>query len=115
GAEAVEDHRRATGVAVSGAGGLLYEDALDEHLGDLVGRAKRLVAHTGLAVDAEADAHLPLGHVEQRLVAAGDRAAVEGDAEGSCGVIRLPRDALGLVDVGARLEGRARGPEDGEG
>src|SRR5699024_6729376 len=69
----------------------------------------RLLVDAGLAVDAQADRHRPVGHVEQGVLGAGQGAAVEGDAERAGGVVGLPGDALGGIEVGARLD---RGPGD---
>ena len=113
-AQAVDDHGGAAPITVGGALGLLGEDALDQQRSDLVGRSDRLVAHTGLAVDAQTHAHLPVGDMEEGLGGAGEGAAVEGDAEGARGVVGLPGDALRLVEVRAGLDRRAGDLEDGQ-
>src|SRR5699024_11161679 len=42
--------------------------------------------------------------MEQGVLRTGERGAVEGDAEGAGGVVRLPGEALGLVEIRARLD-----------
>ena len=108
GAQAIHEHRGPALVATLDALGLLGQEAFDQQRRDLVSRTDRLIAHARFAVDAQAHAHVARGHMEQRLGRAGQGGAVEGDAEGAGGVVRLPRDPLGLVQARAGLDRSAR-------
>ncbi|OUE28383.1 hypothetical protein BFL36_01440 [Clavibacter michiganensis] len=115
GAEAVEHGHDAGAAHVDPVRDLRgHEQVLHEQLGQAVrGRDVGLV-DAGLAVDPEADRHAPLGHREQRLVGARQRAAGEGDAHRAGARVGEAGDALGVVEVVARGGRGARGLEHGE-
>ena len=75
--KSIEDHRNSLRCRI----GLLLDQPVDERLGKLCRRRHVLVADAGLAVDTQPDAHLALRHGEQRLIRAGQRAAVERHPE----------------------------------
>ena len=99
-------------VSVLAPPGLLGEKRIEQQIGDLSGRAEFTVPNARLTVNTEPHSHRILFDMEQRLVGAGQGAPVESQAERSGGVVGLPRNSLGLVDVGAGLDGRACDLED---
>ena len=110
GAEPVDEDGRA---AVGGRGAL-GEHRLDQLRGQRRGGHPVVGGDAGLAVDAEAEVHLTGLDVEERLVGARHRAAVEGHAEGVRRRVGLGHHALDLVEVEPGLGGRAGDLVDGE-
>ncbi len=106
-AEPVDDQHRSCGGALRPLG----QQRLEECLREFGSPLQRHVAHAGLAVDAQADRHHPLGNREQRRGGTRERAAGEGDAEAPGAAVRVHRDPLHLVEVGALLGSGARDAE----
>ncbi len=92
--------------------GELGEHGVDEDVGDLVGAHPLGRPDTRLAVDPEAELHVTGVHREQRLGLAGQRAAVERDAEGAGGGVGLACGRLHPGQVVAAVGGRAGDLED---
>src|SRR5699024_4934663 len=86
--------------------GSLLQDALHQYLGQFFGTGHGSLVDTGLPVDAQTDRHFSLGYVEQGVLGAGYGTPVESHPEGAGGVIGLPGDAFGLVDVRPCLDSR---------
>ena len=77
-------------------------------MGDIVGGSEVGFVDSGLSVDAEADGHLAFGHLEQRLIGAGQRAPGERDAAGPGPVVGPLADGRDLIEGHAGFRGGGR-------
>ena len=110
GAEAVQDHH---GSRV-GPVGPLGQERLEESARQLGCRLQRDVPHARLAVDAQPHRHHPVRNGEQRCVRARQGAPGEGDPEAARALVRVFREPLDLVEVGALLRRSTGDPEHAE-
>lgn len=107
-AQSVQDHGDAAGMARRPLG----QQRRQQQIGDPGGGLHRLVADTGLAMDAQAQGQAAGFDPEQRRRLPGQGAAVEGHAEGHAGGIGAPGHRLDRVEVQPGFGGGAGDLED---
>ncbi|MCY1229773.1 hypothetical protein D9M72_421580 [compost metagenome] len=94
-AQAVDDGHH----TVPGVVGLVLQEPGDQQFGEFGGGGHGVFGDARLAVDAEAQRHLPGGHVEQRRVRSRQRAAVECHAQGTGAVVGPDGQTFDGVEV----------------